>query len=466
VFEWHGSETDCFERAKGLELAIRLGSLRGDCQVVPLEQGQETQEFWEAVGGKGEVKEASDPADEEERGEWPGITLMVVKAGADGKVETETVGGGGGGGSPLSRSVLETDKVYAVEARDIVLVWVGSGCSAEVRRDAAGLGAQIAAAGGKGTCRVVEGCETCTFRDCFVDWGKDGGGESDGAGEVEKLLQIDGGGGAAKVWRVFKSGQFTSLVPVAEASSSQFYSAECNVVEYRYTSEESGQEDVVIFFWIGSDSAPELRESAERKSYEMFCEVGERPMHVRLHEGAETHHFLSVFKSAFVVHKGSRSSLPNNKSADEIDRAGEDQVTALYRVMWTGAGGRRAVQVERCATSLRSTGVFALCLQVSAVSLPIVNRPGNETGLSRSLPDPSAEILTTLWPFSNACPALLAQTASLLLPDDEAVAVMIFVCAMLTLPNACRTRLSCGRAKPASKLNNRSAMSLWFLTLP
>ena len=376
MFEWHGSETDCFERAKGLELAIRLGSLREDCQVVPLEQGQETDEFWEAVGGKGEVKEAIDPTEEEERDEWPGNTLTVVKAGADGSLETETVGGVGG--SALSRSMLETDKVYAIEARDSVLVWVGSGCSGEVRGGAAGLGAQIAAAGGKGTCRVVEGCETCTFRDCFVDWGKDGEGDVDGAGGVEKLLQIDGGGGAAKVWRVFKSGQFTSLVPVAEASSSQFYSAECNVVEYRYTSEESGQEDVVIFFWIGSDSAPELRESAERKSYEMFCNVGERPMHVRLHEGGETHHFLSVFKSAFVVHKGSRSSLQNNKSADDLDKAGDDQVTALYRVMWTGAGGRRAVQVERSAMSLRSTGVFALCLQVSAAPLPIVNRTGNE----------------------------------------------------------------------------------------
>lgn len=56
----------------------------------------------------------------------------------------------------------------------------------------------------------------------------------------------------------------------------------------------------------GSESKREERESAEKKSHEMFCKTGSRPMHVRLHEGCETEHFLSIFKSAFIVHKGTR----------------------------------------------------------------------------------------------------------------------------------------------------------------
>lgn len=242
VYEWHGAETDFFERTKGLELALKLRSTRGEgCKVVPIEEGAETDDFWEAVGGKGDIKPVQDGPEEEEKAVWEGNKLMVMTPGGG---EEKLEAGEGG----FTRGMLDTGKVYAVDTRDSVLVWVGSGSSEEDKKGAAEWGCQLAK-GAKATCRVVEGKETATVTDCFADWAKAEGTET---GSVEGLLLVDGGQGETKVWRVFKSGQFTSLVPVAEASSSRFYSGECCVVEYKYTSEESGKEDAVVYLWIGT----------------------------------------------------------------------------------------------------------------------------------------------------------------------------------------------------------------------
>jgi hypothetical protein len=82
-----------------------------------------------------------------------------------------------------------------------------------------------------------------------------------------------------QVWRIFTSGQFTSLVPVSEASSSHFYTTECCVLIYTYQ-DENEKEQKIVYNWMGASSKEEERTYAEVKAREMYEKLGGRPMQV------------------------------------------------------------------------------------------------------------------------------------------------------------------------------------------
>lgn len=104
----------------------------------------------------------------------------------------------------------------------------------------------------------------------------------------------------AKVWRIFTSGKFQSLVPVAEASSSHFYSNECCVIQYMYRDDDE-KECAVMYTWVGSKAKEVERAFAVAKATEMYEKMQGKPIHCLVHERAETITFLAMFKGAFIV---------------------------------------------------------------------------------------------------------------------------------------------------------------------
>ena len=61
IYQWNGKKAGIFEKSKGAELSRAIDDERaGKPQVHVEEEGNESAEFWSAIGGKGAVKSAEE----------------------------------------------------------------------------------------------------------------------------------------------------------------------------------------------------------------------------------------------------------------------------------------------------------------------------------------------------------------------------------------------------------------------
>ena len=112
IFTWFGSTVSAFERNKSASVAHNLHQNRlGHCELI-LGVEDDNEDFWSALGGKGEIKPASDDGEEAEVEK-----KMYVCSNEGGKVAVKL--------TELSRDTLETDKVCLVDAGKQVYIWVG-----------------------------------------------------------------------------------------------------------------------------------------------------------------------------------------------------------------------------------------------------------------------------------------------------------------------------------------------------
>jgi hypothetical protein len=112
IFTWFGSTVSAFERNKSATVAHNLHQNRlGHCELI-LGVEDDNEEFWNALGGKGDIKPASDDADEPHE-----ESKMYSVSNDTGKVTVKLV--------DLSRDALETNKVCLVDAGKNVYIWVG-----------------------------------------------------------------------------------------------------------------------------------------------------------------------------------------------------------------------------------------------------------------------------------------------------------------------------------------------------
>jgi Vesicle coat complex COPII, subunit SEC24/subunit SFB2/subunit SFB3 len=116
VYTWFGEHSNPFEKNKAAEVAHNLVlSRNGQCTLV--EDCGESDEFWNILGGKGNIKESGDV------GEYSSPKLPVPKmyclSDKDSfiKIEERTA---------LLEN-LETDDVFLVDTGDVLYVWVGKG---------------------------------------------------------------------------------------------------------------------------------------------------------------------------------------------------------------------------------------------------------------------------------------------------------------------------------------------------
>jgi hypothetical protein len=112
IFTWFGSTVSAFERNKSATVAHNLHQNRlGHCELI-LGVEDDNEEFWNALGGKGDIKPASDDADEPHE-----ESKMYSVSNDTGEVTVKLV--------DLSRDALETNKVCLVDAGKNVYIWVG-----------------------------------------------------------------------------------------------------------------------------------------------------------------------------------------------------------------------------------------------------------------------------------------------------------------------------------------------------
>merc|ERR1719473_2402686 len=113
----------------------------------------------------------------------------------------------------------------------------------------------------------------------------------------------------------------------------------------------------MIYFWQGRNSTQDEKGASALLAMKMDDELGGAATQVRVVQGKEPSHFLTVFKGSMVIHSGGTASGFKNKAdADSYDNDGVN----LFHVKGTNALNTRAVQVEEVAGSLNSGDAFLL----------------------------------------------------------------------------------------------------------
>ena len=398
IMQWNGAEANMKEKAKALVVstAIKDGERGGKAQVVLMDQGDETDAFWEALGGKGPVAAGED--DDDDEGGMGGAVKLMQLSDETGSVEVEEVGSGGN----LERKMLKTEDVFILDMPSEVFVWVGKGASPTERREGMLRGVQYVEMSGRPTwtkvTKVCEGGEPVLFQQAFRSWklaeaapppsleligrsssiakARRQSSSSDLAAQMAasttggSSLGPDDGSGEVAVWRV----ENFEPVAVAESLHGQFFAGDSYLIKYTYKQVSqavladeflarhskgggSCKEAHIIYFWQGRDSTADEKGASSLIATRMADGLGGAATQVRVVMGKEPPHLVRLFKGKLVVHLGGKAGgFTNQVTADTYD----DDGVSLYHVRGTDELNTRAVQVEEVAGSLNSGDCFVL----------------------------------------------------------------------------------------------------------
>ncbi|XP_065196532.1 gelsolin, cytoplasmic-like [Sycon ciliatum] len=375
IYVWNGDKSRRNEKMKGMEVARQLRDEErgGKAHIVVLEEKEDDEAFWKALGSAGRPKvirtEDSDAADEQfERKNLANIRLYRVSD-ATGSLEVREISG-----TPLRHSQLDTNDCFIVDGGlQGIYSWVGKGCTKQRRRrgflDERGLPRWVSVT------QVIEGGETPLFKQMFASWperdAKIGFGlqvtktstggttkvqfdptsmHARAEAEIEKMP--DQGSGRVEVFRV----ENMELTRVEGTMYGQFFGGDSYVLSYTYT-DQRGREGYIVYFWLGNKSTNDEQGSAALWAIKKDEEVGGAAVQVRVVQGHEPEHFLRIFEGKLVIHEGGKASgFRNLKDTDSYDTDG----TRLFHVRGTAPYNVKAVQVTEKASSLNSNDVFVL----------------------------------------------------------------------------------------------------------
>lgn len=114
IYTWFGASVSAFERNKSASVAHNIKEERlGRCDCI-LDVGNEDEDFWRFLGGKGEIASSSPVMEEEEESK-----KMYLLSDASGSVKITAV--------PFSKASLVSDDVCIIHVGNSLYVWVGKG---------------------------------------------------------------------------------------------------------------------------------------------------------------------------------------------------------------------------------------------------------------------------------------------------------------------------------------------------
>lgn len=130
LYQWNGADSNKYERAKALDVVqkIKDDERGGRARVERVDDGAESEAFWEALGGKGKVMSADEAGGDEEAEKKAAADLKLVHVTSMKKEATF-----GPVQQPVKHCMLESDGLIIVDTASAVFVWVGKGASKEVK---------------------------------------------------------------------------------------------------------------------------------------------------------------------------------------------------------------------------------------------------------------------------------------------------------------------------------------------
>ncbi|XP_069799746.1 gelsolin isoform X2 [Dendropsophus ebraccatus] len=373
IFQWCGSKANRFEKLKATTVSkdIRDNERHGRARVYVVEEGMERERMVQVLGEKPDLPEG---------------TSDDVKADATNRklARLYKVSNGGGAMSvslvadenPFTQSALNSDDCFILDhgSDGKIFIWKGKNANMEEKKMALKTATEFISKMGypKQTQVQVlpESGETPLFKQFFKNWrDKD---QTEGMGiayipnhiakienvpfDVSSLHEspamaaqhgmVDDGRGEKQIWRIESS----EKVPVSEELYGQFYGGDSYIILYNYN--HGGKKGQIIYTWQGLDSSKDEITASAFLSAQLDEELGGGPVQVRVVQGKEPAHLLSLFGGKpLIVYKGG-TSRDGGQSPDADIR--------LFQVRASSAGFTRAVEVDASAANLNSNDAYVL----------------------------------------------------------------------------------------------------------
>uniref|UniRef100_A0A4W5PIF3 Scinderin n=1 Tax=Hucho hucho TaxID=62062 RepID=A0A4W5PIF3_9TELE len=285
----------------------------------------------------------------------------------------------------LNWSSFNRGDCFIVDLGAVIYQWCGSECNKFERLKAAQVAASIRDNERNGRAKLVvveegkttpllylqiqvlpEGGETPIFRHFFQGWRDKN--QSEGFGKVfvtERIAKIrqvefdasklhesqsmaaqynmvDDGTGDTQVFRVESSGR----VPIDPKTYGQFYGGDCYIILYTY---KRGQ---IIYTWQGASSTLDELTASAFLTVELDRSLGGNAVQVRVSQGKEPAHLLSLFKAKpLIVYKSGTSRIGGQIPAAP---------TRLFQVRRNLGTITRIAEVDAEAGSLNSNDAYLL----------------------------------------------------------------------------------------------------------
>ncbi|KAL1450166.1 hypothetical protein WDU94_002615 [Cyamophila willieti] len=114
---------------------------------------------------------------------------------------------------------------------------------------------------------------------------------------------VDDGKGSKTLWRI----KNVELEPIEESNYGVFFSGECYLVHYQYDAEN------ILYYWLGSHSSiKEQTALAIQTIVKDSKDFSGNAVQVRLVQGKECPHFLTMFGGSIIVFKGDHQDVPTS----------------------------------------------------------------------------------------------------------------------------------------------------------
>ncbi|KAK2895486.1 scinderin like b [Channa argus] len=373
IIQWCGSDCNRFERLKASEVAIgiRDNERNGRAKLQMVEEGEEPAEMTEALGPKSTIAPSTPDDDKVETSNRKKGALYMISD-TSGKMKVTSVSES----SPFKQAMLSHEECYILDngVDRNIFVWKGPKANTSERKAAMSAGQQFIKEKGYSNKTQIQvlpaGAETTLFKQFFSDWkDKDettGPTKAYTIGHIAKVKQVpfdastlhtnkamaaqhgmvDDGKGKVQIWRIENGDK----VPVDPSTYGQFYGGDCYIILYSY--KRGSSEQHIIYTWQGLKCTKDELTASAFLTVQLDDSMGGSPVQVRVTQGQEPPHLMSLFKGKpMIVHKGGTSRKGGQLAASS---------TRLFHIRQSSSQGTRAVEVDATASKLNTNDVFVL----------------------------------------------------------------------------------------------------------
>ncbi|KAM4664600.1 gelsolin isoform 2-T3 [Discoglossus pictus] len=373
IYQWCGSKSNRFEKLKATTISkdIRDNERHGRAKVYVVEEGMEREKMIEVLGEKPDLPEG--PADDLKADSSNRKLAKLYKvSNSGGPISVSLVADE----NPFTQSALNSDDCFILDhgSDGKIFVWKGKNANLEEKKAALKTATEFISKMGYPKQTQVQvlpdSGETPLFKQFFKNWRDKDQTEGMGIAYVSNHIakidnvpfdvstlhespamaaqhgMVDNGTGKKQVWRI----EGSEKVPVAESHYGQFYGGDSYIILYNYS--HGGRQGQIIYTWQGADSTRDEVAASAFLSAQLDEELGGGPVQVRVVQGKEPAHLLSLFGGKpLVVYKGGTSRDGGQT---------EDADVRLFQVRASTSGFSRAIEVDATASNLNSNDAFVL----------------------------------------------------------------------------------------------------------
>ncbi|AWP11483.1 putative adseverin-like [Scophthalmus maximus] len=371
IFIWAGSKSNPFERLKSIDLAIEIrnNERAGKAVIHHIDEGSEPDVVLDLLGPMPNIPPGTSDKLPDKKNIPPTLYLISDAAGS---MKTTKMADK----PPFQQDALSNSDCYILDnAGDRkIFVWKGKDANPDERKAALTAANKFIKDKNYSPKTKVQimpsGAENALFKHFFFNWidkyETTGPSEAYTMGRIAQVPRIpfdsstlhnntamaaqhgmvDDGSGDVKIYRV----EDGDTVPVDPSTYGQFFGGDCYLVQYSYST--GARMRHIIYTWQGQKCSRDELTASAFLTVRMDDSMDKAAVQVRVTQGQEPAHLVSLFKNKpLVIHLGGTS-----RASGESKPAS----TRLYHIRQSCTKATRAVEVEPSASSLNTNDVFVL----------------------------------------------------------------------------------------------------------